>query len=159
MGDSKRSLAEECWLGTVNYVVISCKKFDYLRRILESQGVHLGVLSWITFPTSCFLISLFSLMFLSPVRFWSSHSDPLSYFYSLLIVDPSWLWNILDMCESLHLWDLSDSLGPSYHFGVSNHASGIGLMTVLLKWFSNNLWLTPNLIFCWQTLPRHYLLS
>ena len=119
----------------------------------------MGVLSWIIFPTYCFLISLFSLVFLSLVRFWSPLSDPLSHFYSLLIVDPSWWWNILDICESLHSWDLSGSLGPSYYFNVSNHVLRVGLMTVLLKWFSSNLWLTLNLVFCWQTLPRHYLLS
>ena len=84
----------------------------------------------------------FSLVFHSPIPVPTPTliSFP---FYTLLLVDPSWWWNIPLVRGSLHLWDLSGSLSLYHCSYMSRH-----VVEVRLKlWYWEDFLVTC--VYCW----------
>ena len=111
-------------------------------------------------PEWCSRPSLFSCVFLPQIMFQKSlFLSPSLCFYTFSLMGLSWWGNILHVRGSLHSWSLGWFLSLGHCSSGSNRTSSVGLIALLLEWFSSNLCLTLNLVFDRGITPRHYLLS
>ena len=120
-----------------------------LFRILASQGGYqVAKFSLLRSELDSLILEIvFYPHFFSRVLLPNSGSNPYSDFsfpfYTLLLVDPSWWWNIPLVRGSLHLWDLSGSLSLYHCSYMSRH-----VLEVRLKlWYWEDF--LVSCVYCW----------